>query len=102
MNPRCLVEFRVDHSFLVWEIPTMESVTKLDARRRGVFPAPFQPGDVLVKEKQTGETISFRLLRPADVPVATSRRCGGFTMLDIAKIPAERIAAAVRADRDSR
>lgn len=80
----------------------MESVTTLDSRRRGIFPPPFQPGDMLVKESQTGEIISFRLLKPAEVPVVKLRRQAGFTMLDITPIPPERIAAAVRADRDAR
>lgn len=87
---------------MVWEIPTMESVTTLDARRRGVFPLPFQPGDVLVKENQSGEVISFRLLKPADVPVVKLRRQAGFTMLDVTPIPPELIAAAIRAERDAR
>jgi hypothetical protein len=80
----------------------MESVTTLDARRRGVFPLPFQPGDVLVKENQSGEIISFRLVKPAEVPVLKLRRRAGFTMLDITTIPPERIAAAIRAERNSR
>jgi len=80
----------------------MDAVTTLDARRRGVFPHPFQPGDVLVKESQSGDMISFRLVKPADVPVVKLRRQAGFTMLDGAAIPPERIAAAIRADRDAR
>ncbi len=80
----------------------MEMVTTLDARRRGVFPLPFQPGDVLVKENQSGDIITFRLLRPAEAPMVKPRRRAGFTMLDLSPVPPERIAAAVRAERDSR
>lgn len=80
----------------------MESVTTLDGRRRGVFPLPFQPGDVLVKEDQRGEVISFRLVKPAEVPVVKLRRRSGFMMLDTASIAPDRIAAAIRADRDAR
>jgi hypothetical protein len=80
----------------------MESVTTLDTRRRGVFPLPFQPGDVLVKESQNGEVISFRLLKPAKVPVVKLRRQAGFTMLDISPISPERIVSALQADRDAR
>jgi len=80
----------------------MESTTTLDARRRGIFPLPFQPGDVLVKESQSGDVISFRLVKPAEVPVVELRRKAGFTMLDTPPVPPERIAAAIRAERDAR
>jgi len=30
----------------------MEKVAKLDARRRGIFPPPFQPGDSVIKKYQ--------------------------------------------------
>ncbi len=87
----------------MWEIPIMEtSVTTLDSRRRGVFPLPFQPGDVLAKTEQSQEAITFRIVRPADVPVSKILRRGGFTMLDAAPAAVERIAAVIRADRDAR
>ncbi len=88
---------------ILWEIPIMDaSITTLDARRRGIFPPPFQPGDVLVKTEQSREAITFRIVRPADVPVAKTLRRGGFTMLDAGPAAADRIAAVIRADRDAR
>ena len=88
---------------MLWETPIMEtSVTTLDSRRRGVFPPPFQPGDVLAKVGQSQEAITFQIVRPGDVPVAKTLRRGGFTMLDTVPLAPERIAAAIRAERDSR
>ena len=53
----------------MWEIPTMETVTKFDARRRDIFSAPFQPGDTVIREYQESNRVTFKLLKPADVPV---------------------------------
>lgn len=86
----------------MWEIPIMEVVTKLDARRRGIFPPPFQPGDTVVKEYQGGDRVTFRLLKPADVPVVESVSRRGLTFLKVPPVSRSTIAAAVRAGRDAR
>ena len=61
----------------------MENFATLDAWWRGVFPLLFETGDVFVNENQSGEVISFRLLKPAEVPVVKLRRQSGLTMLDV-------------------
>ncbi len=86
----------------LWEIPIMENITTLDSRRRGIFPSPFQPGDSVVKEYQDSERITFRLVKPADVPEVKTRRKRGFTLLQAPEVPQAEIARALRADRDSR
>jgi len=68
----------------------------------GVFPPPFQPGDVLAKVAHSWEVITFRIVRPVDVPVAKTLRRGGFTMVDAVPVTHEHTAAAIRAERDSR
>ena len=80
----------------------METVTKLDARRRGIFPAPFQPGDSVIKEYQDTNRVTFRLLKPADVPVVKTVRKKGFTILRSPAVSRSAIAEAVRAERDAR
>jgi len=80
----------------------MEPTTTLDSRRRGIFPAPFQPGDVLVRVRQNAESITFRIVKPADVPVVKPTRRGGFLLLDAPPASPDQIAAAIRAERDSR
>lgn len=80
----------------------MDMVTKLDSRRRGVFPPPFQPGDVLVRDSQDAEAITFRLVEPADVPVVRPIRKNGCTMLPRRAVSREMIALALRAERDAR
>lgn len=87
---------------ILWEIPIVESITKLDARRRGIFPAPFQPGDVMVPEYHDNTRVTFRLLQPADVPVAKSVKKKGMTLVKAAGVSREKIAGAIRAERDAR
>jgi hypothetical protein len=80
----------------------MEAVTKLDSRRRGVFPAPFQPGDILVRDVQDAERVTFRLIKPGEVECVEVTTRGGRTMLPPGRVGAEMIAAAIRAERDAR
>lgn len=80
----------------------MEIVTKLDSRRRGVFPLPFQPGDILVRDLQDSGAITFRLVKPAEVPVTRPRVSDGGLMLPGRSASREAIAAALRAERDAR
>lgn len=80
----------------------METVTTLDSRRRGIFPLPFQPGDSVVKEYQDSTRVTFRLLKPADVPIVKTARKKGFTILRTPAVPRAAIAGAIRADRDAR
>lgn len=86
----------------MWEIPTVDTVIKLDSRRRGVFPLPFKPGDVLAQVGQSSDGITFRIVKPADVPLIRTRIQQGFTMLKTAPATAEQIVSAIRADRNSR
>ncbi len=91
----------IDERNEMWENPIMESVTKLDARRRGIFPLPFQPGDILVKETHDAESVTFRLVKPANVPVVNAVEVDGRWMLPPGG-SRELIASAIRADRDGR
>lgn len=88
----------------MWEIPTKETVTKLDGRRRGIFPSPFQPGDIVVREYLDSNRVTFRLLKPADVPVVKSLRKKGYAILKVKPPAISRvaIAEALRAERDAR
>ena len=80
----------------------MEKITTLDARRRGIFPPPFQPGDSVIAEHQDSTRVTFRLLKPADVPIAKTARKKGFTILRAPGVARAAIADALRADRDAR
>ncbi|MEY3481507.1 MAG: hypothetical protein RIQ71_2282 [Verrucomicrobiota bacterium] len=80
----------------------METVTKLDGRRRGIFPSPFQPGDSVVCEYQDSNRVTFRLLKPAEVPVVKSLRKKGYTILKAPAVSRVAIAEALRAERDAR
>lgn len=80
----------------------MNTLTKLDSRRRGVFPASFRPGDVVSIEASDAKGGTFRLQAPAEAPLVKPRRIKG--RLFGADVPLDRktIVAAIRADRDSR
>ena len=80
----------------------MEAVTKLDARLRGIFSAPFQPEDSVVCEYQDSHHVTCRLLKPADVPVVKSVRKKGFSILKAPAVSRSAIAVALRAERDTR
>jgi hypothetical protein len=80
----------------------MDAITTIDSRRRGIFPPPFQPGDVVITEYQDSRRITFRLIEPAEVPVVKSAFKNGVTMLRAPGSTRRSIADAVRADRDAR
>jgi hypothetical protein len=101
----------IDHIFplavmgIVWEFPTMKAenaVTKLDSRLRGIFPSGFAPGDVLEREIPEPGTVLFRLIKPAEAPLVKARKWRGKVMGEKRRLDPARIAAAIRADRDSR
>lgn len=78
----------------------MKTVTKLDSRRRGVFPLPFRPGDILVQDAKDADSITFRVVRPAEAPLVRPVQSGGMLMLPAKSVSRESIAQAVRAGRD--
>lgn len=79
-----------------------KSVTKLDARLRGIFPSTFTPGDVLEREVPEPGTVLFRLLKPADAPLVKARKWRGKVMGAKRRVDRSKITAAIRADRDAR
>jgi len=80
----------------------MKAVTKLDGRLRGIFPPTFSPGDILERVIEAPDTVTFKLLRSTEAPLVKSRKWRGKLMGSRTRIPAARIAAALRADRDAR
>lgn len=56
----------------------------------------------MVPEYQDADRVTFRLLKPADVPVVKTARRKGFTILRTPDVPRAAIAEAVRAERDAR
>ena len=85
----------------LWEIPTMAGVTKLDQRRRGIFPSVFRPGDMMQETEADEVSVRFRLIKRAEVPEVRPRKLGGRLYLP-RMVDRSVIAAAVRAERDSR
>ena len=79
----------------------MAGVTKLDQRRRGIFPSAFQPGDLMEEAESDEVSVRFRLIRRAESPEVKPRKLGGHLYLPRA-VDRSVIAAAVRADRDAR
>jgi hypothetical protein len=80
----------------------MGRMTKLDSRRRGVFPETFKPGDMFLQETTSPDAVTFKRITPDDVPVVKIRKVKGRWMgIDIQVDPSV-ILAAIRADRDSR
>jgi hypothetical protein len=96
------VTFPLAAQSLLWEIPIMDSIIKLDSRRRGVFPLPFQPGDLLAKVGESSDKITFCIVKPAEVPLVGIMKKEGFSMLKTKPATAEQIASAIRADRNDR
>ena len=78
----------------------MAKVKKLDGKRRAVFPEGFSAGDVLLEEVD-GEQVTYRLIRPDEVPVAkvVAKKGRSFIKAPVDKVA---IADAVRRDRDER
>lgn len=85
----------------MWEIPTMAGVTKLDQRRRGIFPSVFRPGDLMQETEADEVSVRFRLIQRAEAPEVRPRKRGGHLYLPRV-VDRSVIAAAVRADRDNR
>ena len=83
------------------EIPTMAGMTKLDQRRRGIFPSVFRPGDMMQEIEADELSVRFRLIQRAAVPEVRPRKLGGRLYLP-RMVDRSVIAAAVRAERDSR
>lgn len=79
----------------------MNEVRKLDSRRRAVFPERYSPGDVFVEEEVTADRVVFRLLRPADAPLAGIVEREGRLFLD-RPVDREAIRKAIREERDER
>jgi hypothetical protein len=77
------------------------TTTRLDSRRRGVFPPVFQAGDAVMNEVIDEKTVIFRLIERKKVPVARIRK-QGLKLFIQQKTDPEDIARAVRQDRDSR
>ena len=79
----------------------MAEVRKLDSRRRAVFPEQFSPGDLFLEETVGPDEVVFRRVKPRDVPVVRLVKRRGRLMVD-AEGDAERVAKAIREERDSR
>jgi len=79
----------------------MNEVRKLDSRRRAVFPERYSPGDVFVEEEVSADRVVFRLLRPADAPLAQIVERDGRLFVD-RPIDRDAIRRAIRDDRDER
>ena len=60
---------------------------KLDSRRRGIFPDRFSPCDLFVEERVAEDSVTFRLVKPSEVPLAKLVRKKGRTMV---KAPLDR------------
>jgi len=86
----------------MWEIPTMKAATKLDHRRRGTFPSNFQPGDLFIQEMIDAEAVTFKLVRPSEVPLVVARKVRGHLMGAKITLDTSALAATMRAERDSR
>ena len=79
----------------------MAGVTKLDQRRRGIFPSAFRPGDLMEEAESDEVSVRFRLIRRAEAPEVKPRKHGGRLYLP-RTVNRSVIAAAVRAERDAR
>ena len=79
----------------------MAGVTKLDQRRRGIFPSAFRPGDLMEQAESDDMSVRFRLIRRAESPEVKPRKLGGHLYSPRA-VDRSVIAAAVRAERDAR
>lgn len=86
----------------MWEIPTMRNMISLDAKRRGTFPAPFRPGDRFAVAMPDADTVQFRRLRPVEASTVEPRRVAGRWIGAKVTLDRARLAAAIRADRESR
>ena len=80
-----------------------ETIRKLDARRRAVFPDTFSPGDSFLEEQVDEECVVFRLIKRKSPPVVGIKKVKGELFIDV-DIPIDSggIAKAVREERDAR
>ena len=80
-----------------------ETIRKLDARRRAVFPDSFSPGDSFLEEQVDEERVVFRLIRRESPPVVGIKKVNGRHFIEVdVPISTERIARAMREERDAR
>ena len=80
-----------------------ETVRKLDARRRAVFPDSFSPGDSFLEEQVDEECVVFRLIKRESPPLVGIKKVDGAFFIEVeAPITAGRIAKAMREERDAR
>lgn len=79
----------------------MASGRKLDSRRRCVFPDQFSPGDLFVEESVSENSVTFRLVKPAEAPLAKVSKKKGRTMV-VASVDRDRVKQAMRDERDAR
>jgi hypothetical protein len=79
----------------------MPSKIVLDNKRRASFGPEFKPGDSFLREV-SGDTITFRKLRPVEPPVVRARKVNGKWMGAELKLDREAIVAAIKRDRESR
>ena len=80
-----------------------ETVRKLDARRRAVFPDSFSPGDSFLEEQVSEECVVFRLIKRETPPVVELKKVNGELFIEIdVPISTGRIAKAMREERDAR
>jgi hypothetical protein len=91
----------LDGECSLWEIPIMASGRKLDSRRRCVFPDQFSPGDLFVEESLSEDSVTFRLVKPTDVPVVGISRRRGRAMVKV-PVDRDRVRQALRDERDAR
>ena len=80
-----------------------ETVRKLDARRRVVFPDRFSPGDSFLEEEVDDEHVVFRLIRRKTTPLVGIKEVNGRLFIEAeAAINRKQIAKAIREERDAR
>lgn len=79
----------------------MPNKVVLDNKRRGSFGPEFDPGDSFLREVN-GETVTFRKLKPVEVPVMRARKVNGRWVGAAVKIARQDVVAAIRRDRESR
>jgi hypothetical protein len=80
----------------------MNALTRLDSRRRGVFPPTFRPGDTLAVEAAGADFVTFKLQKPAQARLVQPRQRKGRWFGAEVTLDRRAMAAAVRVDRDSR
>jgi hypothetical protein len=73
----------------------------LDNKRRGSFGPEFEPGDSFLREVN-GETITFRKLKPVEIPLVRARKISGRWMGAAVKATRQEIVDAIREDREGR